>query len=249
MWYTVCGQAACACVCLEVDPCVCKCPLVCLRELKQTVCEDSFQWPNTAPIEVSPQAHCWSPARPLLPEACMDEKYPRHTHTHTNLWKAHLSAWKTLESWGTGFPQIPLTVWAVCCRGGRGGKPWADDSCALPEGGPPSVLRRPTWTFRLRRRGVGEELPSSLVFAVCLSSPRRGSKIEAAPSDVCLPIKAESRPVKPSVVPGTRRDDQTRLYSRYRRRARSERCFIACQSAKVQESVCVCVCVCVWGSG
>ena len=22
------------------------------------VCEDLFQWPNTAPIEVSPQAHC-----------------------------------------------------------------------------------------------------------------------------------------------------------------------------------------------
>lgn len=114
--YSLWSGWVCVCVCLcggqEVNLCVCICPLVYLAfEHKQSgnwkcVCVwDWLQWPNTAPIEVSPKARCWSLARPLLPEACVDEKYPQRatrTHkpppTHTNLWKAHLSAWKTLES-------------------------------------------------------------------------------------------------------------------------------------------------------
>lgn len=156
MRYMVCGRAVRVCMNggQEVNLCVCICPLVYLHVrlnmyrhevLTETKCVwDSFQWPNTAPIEVSPKVHCWAVARPPLPEACMDEIYARHTQTCTH--KSVESPLVCLENPGVLGDWIPSenthyfshSVGSVLrllginlLRKMKMRRPWAADSCTL----------------------------------------------------------------------------------------------------------------------
>lgn len=180
MWYMVCGRAVCVygwwsggkSVCVHTSISA----FTCTFEYVQTwsgnwnkVCVwDSFQWPNTTPIEMSPKVLSWFVARPLLPEACMDEKYPRHTHTCTH--KSVESPLVCLENPGVLGDWIPSenthyfshSVGSVLrllginlLRKMKMRRPWAADSwtfhCEHP------LEAHPCLFSHLKQQGGGEE--------------------------------------------------------------------------------------------
>lgn len=163
----------------------------------------------------------------------MDEKYPQRVSSHTNS-HTQLCGKPTCLPGKPWSPEgldslrkhtIPLTVWAVCLEStsrGRGGRSspgrtvlalfhWEDS----PEASPTVCSSASHLNLRLKQREAEEQSKTPLkpLFAVCLSS--RSSRVPAVQSaapnrgerDVCLPIKAESRPVKLSVALSTRRED------------------------------------------
>lgn len=127
---------------ISVFTCTFECVQTC------TYTQDSFQWPNTGPIEVSPKVHCWTVARPLFPEACLDEKYPRHTQTCTHKsvesplvclenpgvlgdWIPSENAYYSSHSVGSVLRPLGCLLGINLVRKMKMRRPWAADSCTL----------------------------------------------------------------------------------------------------------------------